>query len=106
MPIDGILQPSEYDLTKFNTGVTPVIDGSVTNTPDNFIPEQFLRELSADGAPPGWNRVAGPVMEGFNAYITADGQNGAIGTLQKHNFDLIKPEDDEYQFNTPTVSGG
>jgi hypothetical protein len=108
MPIDAYDASIEYDETRYTSGVTPKVDGSVELTLDNFIPEENLRELSADGAPPEWDAVRGATFEGWVPYITAEDAGGARGTLQAQlpGGSPLPPETDTYPFATPIISGG
>src|SRR5215207_9364312 len=106
MPLDAIYNPNEYDMTRFGANVTPRADGSITNTRNNFIEDQFARELGADGAPEPWDKVEGPTLDGYVPYVTDVG--GARATLQKQEpgGSPIPPSDDYYTFARSRISAG
>jgi hypothetical protein len=93
----------DFDLDNFD-GVVLDTTGSITLEPNNRIPSQYLRELSQDGSPEGWETVAGPSADGYHSYLfkmdAAVRQGGRQTTTPDTN------EQAHHLFTTPLVSGG
>jgi hypothetical protein len=93
----------DFDLENFD-GVVLDSAGAITLEPNNRIPSQYLRELSQDGSPEGWETVAGPQADGYHAYLfrmdAAVRQGGRQSTTPDTN------EQAHHLFDTPLVSGG
>lgn len=103
MPLD-FSRLGDFDLANFGTGVLPDISGGVSTTPNNMVPDQYLRALQSDGAPAGWSKVEGPSNDGYHAYLFEI--SGAVRTGGKQTPNPDKAEQDSHLFNTPVVSGG